>query len=349
MESPVPYGADHINSNPLLADGSDFPCKQRDNVYKLIKQNVMPVGQNQTLSFRGQATHGGGTCQVSLTTDKQPTKNSVWKVINTIEGGCPSTNPGNIGDDPTGYGASKFEFAIPQQIPSGDYTLAWTWFNKIGNREMYMNCAPITVTGGSKKHKHKHRRHGSATQAAALVRKRADAMASLPNMFVANIGNGCSTAESGTVLAIPQQNLGDVVQHFGSDRLTPPVGSCAQGQAAVPAPARPDAGSAPTASIASAPSTIVTPSPSSPPADTSVPAPVTAQPQAPATPPSISQVPAPPAPAGTTSGSCSTPGKSLCSPDGKGIGTCDQTMHVIFAPAPPGTKCDNTLGVLVGA
>ncbi|KAL8712683.1 MAG: hypothetical protein Q9220_003215 [cf. Caloplaca sp. 1 TL-2023] len=349
MESPVPYGADHINSNPLLADGSDFPCKQRDNVYKLIKQNIMPVGQNQTLSFRGQATHGGGTCQISLTTDKQPTKNSVWKVINTIEGGCPSTNPGNIGDDPTGYGADKFQFAIPQIVPSGDYTLAWTWFNKIGNREMYMNCAPITVTGSSTKHK--HRRHGAATRARSSIRRRASAMASLPNMFVANIGNGCSTAESGTVLAMPQQNLGSIVQHIGSDKLTPPVGSCAQGQAAVPAPARPDAGSASTSvapSVAVLPSAVV-PTPSSTPAVIHTPAAVSAQPQTSAISPVIPQAPAPSIPAGTVSGSCSTPGKSLCLPDGTGIGTCDETMHVVFAPAPLGTKCDQALGVLVSA
>ncbi|XTI86147.1 lytic polysaccharide monooxygenase [Cenococcum geophilum] len=28
------------------------------------------------------------------------------------------------------------------------YTLGWIWFNKVGNREIYINCALITVTGG---------------------------------------------------------------------------------------------------------------------------------------------------------------------------------------------------------
>ncbi|KAK4985706.1 hypothetical protein LTR50_005798 [Elasticomyces elasticus] len=51
-------------------------------------------------------------------------------------------------------------------MPNGQYTLAWTWFNKIGNREIYMNCAPITVTGG-----------GSDT---SVYEK-------LPDMFVVNL------------------------------------------------------------------------------------------------------------------------------------------------------------------
>ncbi|KAI4138683.1 MAG: hypothetical protein L6R39_006665, partial [Caloplaca ligustica] len=269
MESPVPYGADHINSEPLLPDGSDFPCKQRDNVYKLIKQNVMPIGQPQTLSFRGQATHGGGTCQISLTTDKQPTKDSTWKVIETIEGGCPSTFPGNVGTDPSGYGADKFQFTIPSQVPPGDYTLAWTWFNKIGNREMYMNCAPVTVTGTQEKryersvrvHGHHHR------EAASSISKRESALASLPNMFVANIGNGCSTAVSGTTLAIPQQHLGTNVQNIGGDTLTPPVGSCGGGAQTGSSPA-------PAPSVETPP----TPAPATP---QQPPPPPPAQPQAP--------------------------------------------------------------------
>ncbi|KAL8958176.1 MAG: hypothetical protein Q9193_004717, partial [Seirophora villosa] len=226
MESPVPYGKP--DSNPLLADGSDFPCKQRPDVYKVVKQNIMPIGQPQTLSFIGQATHGGGSCQISLTTDKEPTKDSVWKVIESIEGGCPSTAPGNLGDDPTGRGTDQFSFSIPPMIAPGDYTLAWTWFNKIGNREMYMNCAPVTVTGGAQQRFKRFTHRASAghrrrhTHEAAPVSKRAEAMDSLPNMFVANIGNGCSTAESGTTLAIPKANLGTNVKSLDSEKLVPP-------------------------------------------------------------------------------------------------------------------------------
>ncbi|KAI4209160.1 MAG: hypothetical protein LQ351_007876 [Letrouitia transgressa] len=358
MKTPVPYGADHLDSNPLLPDGSDFPCKQRSNVYKLIKQNIMQVGQNQSLSFQGQATHGGGACQISLTTDKQPTKQSVWKVILTIEGGCPSTYPGNVGDDPFGYGADQFHFAIPPSVPPGDYTLAWTWFNKIGDREMYMNCAPIRVTGASQK-----RRVGDkpTLDDGEVIQKRA--LSSLPDMFVANIGNGCSTPPSGSTLAIPQQNLGTVVQHFGSDALTPPIGNCAQSLAKPPTQAGPQASAqTPNAETPAAPPPFALPPLDSP---KSAPTPLAAPPPPPL--PSITQPqpsaappvdPRPSAPQsnsssgniqGLSSGPCPTPGKSVCSPDGKGIGTCDQFNRVIYIPVPPGTKCDKTLGVEVHA
>ncbi|KAI4157963.1 MAG: hypothetical protein LQ342_007857 [Letrouitia transgressa] len=358
MKTPVPYGADHIDTNPLLPDGSDFPCKQRSNVYKLIKQNVMQVGQNQTLSFQGQATHGGGTCQISLTTDKQPTKHSVWKVILTIEGGCPSTNPGNVGNDPFGYGADHFHFAIPPQVPLGGYTLAWTWFNKIGDREMYMNCAPITVTGAS----HKRRAEDKpALEKGEVIQKRA--LSSLPDMFVANIGSGCSSPPSGSTLAIPQQNLGTIVQRIGSDALTPPTGNCGQGVAKPPTQAGPQASvQTPNPESPASPSPFVflpLDSPQSRPtalaAPPPPPVPSTSQPKPSAAPP-IDPHPSASQPNssggnnhGLSSGSCSTPGKSVCSPDGKGIGTCDQFNRVIFTPVPPGTICDKTLGVEVHA
>ncbi|KAI7780972.1 extracellular protein [Diaporthe eres] len=52
---------------------------------------------------------------------------------------------------------------------------AWTWFNKIGNREMYMNCAVVTISGGQ-----------AGTQPTSFVDR--------PGIFVANI-NGCKNTE----------------------------------------------------------------------------------------------------------------------------------------------------------
>ena len=92
----------------------------------------MAVGSPQTLSFTGSAVHGGGSCQVSLTKDLEPTKDSDFRVILSMEGGCPASAAGNLGEDPNGSGASTFKYSIPKDVSPGQYTLAWTWFNKIG-------------------------------------------------------------------------------------------------------------------------------------------------------------------------------------------------------------------------
>lgn len=133
ITSPVPYGASSLNNSPLEPDGSDFPCKQRSGVYDVTTMNDIAVGVPQKLSFKGGATHGGGSCQVSVTLDKEPTKDSDWKVIHSIIGGCPSDAPGNANSSPTYLGASQFEFSMPKGMPNGEYTLAWTWFNKVRN------------------------------------------------------------------------------------------------------------------------------------------------------------------------------------------------------------------------
>ncbi|KXT03419.1 hypothetical protein AC578_1578 [Pseudocercospora eumusae] len=208
IRNPVPYGADSLTNSPLAADGSDFPCKQRSGVYDVTKMNTIAVGSPQTLSFKGSAVHGGGSCQLSITMDKQPTKSSQWKVIHSIEGGCPANATGNLPENPNGLDAATFNWQMPAGMPNGEYTLAWTWFNKIGNREMYMNCAPITVTGGSNSK---------------------DAMQALPDMFQANIGNGCTTVENED-LVFP--NPGKFVQEGGSDLGSSLVGNC--GAAAAP-------------------------------------------------------------------------------------------------------------------
>lgn len=182
ITSPVPYGVDSLNNSPLEPDGSDFPCKQRSGVYDISQMNDMPVGVPQTLSFKGGATHGGGSCQLSVSLDKNPTKDSKWKVIYSILGGCPNSAAGNANGSPTYSDNPTFQYSMPKGMPNGEYTLSWTWFNKIGNREMYMNCAPIKVTGGADNN---------------------DVYDSLPDMFVANIGNGCGTTE-GEDFVFPQ-------------------------------------------------------------------------------------------------------------------------------------------------
>ncbi|KAL3706235.1 hypothetical protein TMatcc_007245 [Talaromyces marneffei ATCC 18224] len=221
MTSPRPFGQDTLTNSPLAADGSDFPCKLRGNTYAytpdVLAANTYHVGDSPLLSFKGGATHGGGSCQVSLTTDLEPTADSKWFVIHSIEGGCPTNAAGNIGNDANAPVPTTFNFTIPD-IAGGRYTLAWTWFNRIGNREMYMNCAPVEIIGqgGSKKREEE-----------TSLSKRAD----FPEMFVANI-NGCTTSE-GFDIRFP--NPGDSVEQRGDAKNLLPSGqpACVGGKGPV--------------------------------------------------------------------------------------------------------------------
>ena len=107
-------------------------------------------------------------------------------VIKSFEGGCPAATMGNLGGGEKSPDPFHFNFTIPTDIPTGKYTLAWTWFNRVGDREMYMNCAPINVSGGSEK-------RDEILDVDHDFFKRDDSK--YPPMFVANI-NGCTTKES---------------------------------------------------------------------------------------------------------------------------------------------------------
>ncbi|KAI4865361.1 lytic polysaccharide monooxygenase [Hypoxylon rubiginosum] len=149
MKTPAPFDPSALNNSPLDASGSDFPCKF-GNGYSATggETNSYELGSSQTLSFTGQATHGGGSCQVAITYDESPTKDSVFKVIHSIEGGCPAKDTsGNLGDSADADDPFTYPYTIPSDIPAGKATIAWTWFNKVGNREMYMNCGALELTG----------------------------------------------------------------------------------------------------------------------------------------------------------------------------------------------------------
>ncbi|KAL1970742.1 hypothetical protein VTN77DRAFT_2576 [Rasamsonia byssochlamydoides] len=245
MRDPTPYSNTTLNNSPLAADGSDFPCKQRADMWEVVKMNVMPIGVPQKLDFYGSATHGGGSCQISLTTDLQPTKESKWMVIHSIEGGCPANVSGNLPGGAMSTGASTFYFSIPEGIEPGQYTLAWTWFNRIGNREMYMNCAPVTVTDGNTTSSSK--RDAIEEKRSTSLSKRTD----FPDMFIANI-NGCITPEN---VDIRFPDPGDSVEYAGTPSNLQPLGQPACTGGPGPGPT----GSAPAGTTAAPSPTVSTP------------------------------------------------------------------------------------------
>ena len=186
IEYPKPFDKATLTSSPLAP--ADFPCKQRTGVYTIDEMNQWNAGETKVVSFLGTAVHGGGSCQFSITTDAEPTERSQWKVIQSVIGNCLTTLDDNL-PDPTAAGgdplkmnnATKYPVTMPSDIPDGRYTFAWTWLNRKGNREFYMNCAPIQV--------------GSSSDSASTDSV-AQALSALPDMFVANLPNTeCHTTE----------------------------------------------------------------------------------------------------------------------------------------------------------
>jgi len=178
LVAPAPY-AGTTDTSPLDAQGANFPCKFPGGVGTKAAPNAQDIftpGQSGSFSLGGSAVHGGGSCQISITYDNPPTKNSVFKVVQSYEGGCPVSAVGNLGlDNPN----MVIPVTFPDGLKAGEAVFVWSWFNRIGNREMYMNCAPITIGGSSTSD---------------------DVFNSLPNMFVANIANApnnaCTTKET---------------------------------------------------------------------------------------------------------------------------------------------------------
>lgn len=190
ISSPNPIeGTD--SKSPLDPSGSQFPCQGA--TLPTTGGQIMAAGSTQLLAFDlgagdNTAVHGGGSCQLSITYETDPRKQkdpSSWKVIYSIEGGCPTDAPGNLQQghvvecstnaSTTTACVNEFPFTIPPGVKNGHAIMAWTWFNTIGNREMYMNCMNVELTGGD----------GSEVP-------------DFPELFVANqghLGNHCPTTE----------------------------------------------------------------------------------------------------------------------------------------------------------
>lgn len=234
MQSPTPFGELMSNQRPNLPhplgvnkDNLNeyilFPCQLGPSGdYDFTRATTVAAGDYVLMSFIGEiindvhtaaAVHGGGSCQVSLArTSSQDPKD--WKVIQTYIGGCPATAQGNLESAPWRHCSSpdseeteclrSYNVRIPSEVPAGHYFFAWTWFNKLGNREMYMQCAPISVVGGGIDETY---------------------LDSLPSIFVANENGENSTCrtEYGGVLGIVNPGLNVKISQHEADKVVDAV------------------------------------------------------------------------------------------------------------------------------
>ncbi|KAI0849925.1 hypothetical protein F5Y00DRAFT_45929 [Daldinia vernicosa] len=318
MTSPAPFNPTALSNGPLEADGSNFPCKFSGSYSASGGEvNSYALGSQQKLAFKGSAVHGGGSCQVSITYDENPTKDSVWKVIHSIEGGCPARDtPGNLPADSADFtDPYTYDYTIPSNIPAGKATIAWSWLNKIGNREFYMNCGALELTGegGDKANFDK-----------------------LPDMLVLNIMGKPSTLEGKDYKF---ENPGDSVEDntVAGSIATCGTGGCTDGDSAPAAPAT-------SATPSSAPAD---PAPSSGGAFITQPSTPTPTPtQAPAASSTPAAPAAPAAPAGGSgsaqSGACSPEGTFNCM--GSSYQQCASGTWSVSMPMAAGTVCTGGQG-----
>lgn len=118
---------DYSITSPLSASGSDFPCKGTLNLLGTAAASPVATwqaGQQYNMTIAGGANHNGGSCQASLSFDSGKT----FTVIHSYIGNCPVA------------GTSSLTFTLPADTPSAkDALFAWTWFNNVGNRELYVH------------------------------------------------------------------------------------------------------------------------------------------------------------------------------------------------------------------
>jgi hypothetical protein len=379
IRSPPPIEGSNPK-DPLDASGSNFPCHGIQ--LPTSGGTKFAAGSEQTLAWEldggyNTAVHGGGSCQISITYETDPAKvkdPKNWFVIYSIEGGCPSNTFGNLDagytgpqgaysgaidcTDPRANGVdcvNQFNFTIPKGVKSGHGIMSWTWFNTIGNREIYQNCVNADFTGGD----------GSE-------------MSEFPSMFVANLAsvNSCPTVEQNNVkFPYPGKYIttklpsGEGAKTATTYQIAAPSGSgCSDdgapggyanaggsppnvygGSDAPPAPSSAPAapsGSAPAPSSMVTVTTIATVSSAAGSAPVYSGAPSSAAP-APSAPAAPSSYAAPPAPSGTSSSGSCTGGSVSCTNPGGVVcigtthwGLCDINNCAVPQALAAGTHCE---------
>ncbi|KAJ2777162.1 hypothetical protein H4R18_005292 [Coemansia javaensis] len=205
------------------------------------------AGSTVNIQFREHAAvHGGGHCQFALSYDG----GSTFVVIHDelrycfVNGPSTTNTPGKL----------SYDIPLPANLPSGDKVIfAWAWNNAIGNREFYMNCADVSISGGS----------GSFTGPEMLVANYGPESPFIPE-FNGNYETGIefynarrsiTVTGSGSSAAPAAAAGNNSTGYAGSTPASPPGGAASPAPAASPsgssyqggAPSGPAAGGAPTA------------------------------------------------------------------------------------------------------
>lgn len=319
LNNPVPYSKNTLQLDPLrnVAPGSaqsDFPCQSKRiggaDPWIVDQENDLVAGEPQTMTFDGSASHGGGSCQLSVTLDRQPTADSTFKTIASWIGGCPI--------DDTDGGTHPWNYTIPSEVPNGKATLAWSWVSKLsGQPEFYMNCAPITITSGAE----------NTTE-----------FDQLEDMFRVNLPSSECGSQLSSNLEIP--NPGRYVTTIDTRALAPPTGSGCAAMSQVTATQSDTGGAASSSESAAATTTFTTLAPEPLAANTTTTTAAAATTSAvPTSSPSFPSIPHSIPPPYSNSTTCTTNGALICNGPTQ-YGLCN-FGQVIWQPVAPGTACQN--------
>jgi hypothetical protein len=118
---------DYNLASPLNTPGYSFPCKG----YSPGPPTATIIGRTVRIQLEGSVHHSGGHCQFGVSFD-----NTKFVVLKTVMDNCVVSG-------------LSYELTLPYGFPSGNTILFWTWINKIGNREYYMECADIHITNNN--------------------------------------------------------------------------------------------------------------------------------------------------------------------------------------------------------
>ena len=114
-----------LNVSP---DFFSFPCKgfPKGPVVATFEKNEI------TITLEGTATHGGGHCQFGISYD-----DNNFVVLKTVLNECL-------------LNTMSYSYEIPTYARGDNITVFWTWINRIGNREYYMECTDVNVNNVTK-------------------------------------------------------------------------------------------------------------------------------------------------------------------------------------------------------